>query len=141
MDMIRPIVWAAAFAFALALALHSLSSDAWGAERDPKASSAWHLNRVASWYSMPGNRTACGQTMTSSSWWVAALQTENMRCGLQVYICHNGRCVRVRVLDRGANRNDRRDWDLTPRVRRALRCSSLCDHINWRRRLPGEPAW
>lgn len=101
----------------------------------------WHLNRVASWYSMPGNQTACGQHMTDSSWWVAALQTENMRCHMRVLICHDGRCVRVQVLDRGADRRDRRDWDLTPRVKRALRCSDLCTNINWRKRRPGEPLW
>lgn len=101
----------------------------------------WHLNRVASWYSMPGNTTSCGSHMTASSWWVAALQYENMRCDMRVLICHEGRCVRVRVRDRGADRNDRRDWDLTPRVKRALRCSDLCTHINWRKRHPGEPAW
>ncbi len=101
----------------------------------------WHLNRVASWYSMPGNTTSCGSHMTESSWWVSALQSENMRCDMRILLCHEGRCVRVRVRDQGRDRPDRRDWDLTPRVKRALRCSDLCDHINWRPRLRSEPLW
>lgn len=96
-----------------------------------RASAAvWHSNREASYYYMPGNRTACGQTMSSSSYWVAALKDDLAHCGLKVTICKGRKCVRVRVQDRGAHHTSRRDWDLTPRVKNRLGCGDLCT-VRW----------
>ncbi len=97
----------------------------------------WHINREASWYGpgFEGRPTACGETMrAATSWHVAALQDSLARCDLKVHICNreNRRCVNVTVQDSGGHRSQRRDWDLTPRVKRALRCPGLCD-INWKK--------
>lgn len=45
-----------------------------------------------------GNRTACGQRLTSHTIGVAH---RTLRCGTRLTICHARRCVRVRVIDRG----------------------------------------
>ena len=97
---------------------------------------SWHRNREASWYGPGfwGGRTACGQTLTEKSFWVAAFKTEYMKCNLKVKICStsNNRCVNVRVLDRGAVHHGRRDWDMTLRVKNALRCPSTCN-VDWKK--------
>lgn len=98
--------------------------------RATTATPVWHRDRVASYYKLWGNRTKCGRTSQQSSWFVAALKTENMRCGMKVTICHARRCVRVTVQDAGKHRYDRRDWDLTVRVKAALRCGDLCT-VRW----------
>lgn len=88
----------------------------------------------ASYYNPTGNRTSCGAPMTWSSWHVAALKRSSYRCGDRIAICNPRarRCVTVLVKDRGAWRSDNRRWDLTPRVRDALRCSDLCN-VRWRK--------
>lgn len=100
-----------------------------------EASTAWQP-ADASWYGpgFMGNRTACGNTLTTSSWWVASLKPDTARCGLKVRICHPARrrCIRITVRDRGAWRSDRRRWDLTARPKYALRCPSVC-RVVWRR--------
>lgn len=87
----------------------------------------------ASYYEPTGNRTSCGAAMTWTSWHVASLKPSTYRCGLRVVICNRAArsCATVRVKDRGAWRSDNRRWDLTPAVRRALRCSDLC-RVHWR---------
>jgi hypothetical protein len=101
----------------------------------------WHLNREASWYGpgFYGRRTACGKIHSTRSWHVAALKRDIQRCGLRLVICNRGvrptRCVRVRVMDSGAHHSGRRDLDLAPRVKRALRCGDLCT-VNWRTGWP-----
>lgn len=97
-----------------------------------EAKSVWHHNRLASWYYIPGGHTACGRTMTKESIWVAALKPELAHCGMRVTICHQKKCVRVKVLDRGAWREDRRDWDMTLATKNKLRCSDLCS-VRWRK--------
>lgn len=87
---------------------------------------------TASYYLPTGNRTSCGRSMTMTSWHVAALKRDSYRCGDVVVICHARRCATVTVQDRGAWRSDNRRWDLTPRVRAALRCSDLCN-VRWRK--------
>lgn len=91
----------------------------------------------ASYYTLYGNRTACGVTMSDRAWHVAALTREHARCGRRIILCNGRKCVGVRVMDRGAYRSDGRMWDLTPRVKRALRCGDLCNvrwHHGWSHR-------
>lgn len=92
----------------------------------------WYKSE-ASYYTLYGNRTACGVTMSPSAWHVAALKNSNKKCGLKVTICNKRRCVKVRVMDSGKHRNDNRYWDLTPRVRSTLRCGDLCQ-VKWKYR-------
>lgn len=75
-----------------------------------------HLGRVtvyrptqASWYGLIGNRTACGQTLTTSTLGVAH---KTLPCGTQVILRYGGRTVRVPVVDRGPYIGGR-EWDLT----------------------------
>lgn len=100
------------------------------AARPTAVAPVWVRDRVASYYTLWGNRTKCGKTSQPDSWFVAALKTENMRCGMKVTICHGRRCVNVTVQDAGKHRRDRRDWDLTVRVKAALRCGDLCT-VKW----------
>lgn len=92
----------------------------------------WHVNRVASYYKLFGRRTACGVIMDDKVQHVAALKPELAHCGMRVRICHAGRCAVVRVKDRGKWRKDRRDWDLTPALKRRLKCGDLCT-VNWKK--------
>lgn len=98
--------------------------------RATTATPVWVRDRIASYYTLWGNRTKCGKTSQRDSWFVAALQTENMKCGMRVTICHGRRCVNVTVQDAGKDRKDNRDWDLTVRVKAALRCGDLCN-VKW----------
>lgn len=93
--------------------------------------STWY-RAEASYYNPTGNRTSCGKAMTYSSWHVASLKRSEYRCGRAVRICRYRRCVNVRVQDRGAWRSGNRVWDLTPRVKRALRCPDMCN-VRWHR--------
>jgi len=65
----------------------------------------------ASWYGpgLYGNRTACGQTLTSSTLGVAH---KTMPCGTKLHLRHRGRSVTVRVIDRGPYAAGR-EFDLT----------------------------
>jgi len=73
---------------------------------------------VASWYGpgFYGNRTACGQTYTESSWGVAH---KSLPCGTLVQFRHNGRVVTAPVIDRGPYIAGR-TWDLSAALCRAL---------------------
>ena len=55
---------------------------------------------IASWYSLPGNRTACGEKMNPSAM-TAAHRT--LPCGTRIKVTNkkNGNTVIVRVNDRG----------------------------------------
>lgn len=88
----------------------------------------------ASYYEPTGNATSCGYPMTWASWHVAALKRSSYRCGDRIVICNRAArvCATVVVKDRGAWRIDNRRWDLTPRVRAALRCNDLCN-VHWRK--------
>lgn len=86
----------------------------------------------ASYYTLFGNRTSCGRTASPTAWFVASLKRDTANCGRKVTICHQRRCVRVTVQDRGAWRSDNRRWDLQPRVKTALHCSDLCS-VRWHR--------
>jgi hypothetical protein len=118
----------AVFMFWMCVFLIGISLAVGDAEARP---TTWHKSE-ASYYTLYGNRTACGVIMSDRAWHVASLVREHARCGRRITICNRQRCVRVRVMDRGAFRSDGRVWDLTPRVKRALRCNDLC-HVRWRR--------
>lgn len=82
-----------------------------------------HLGRVtvyrptqASWYGLIGNRTACGQTLTTGTLGVAH---KTLPCGTQVTLRYGGRSVRVPVVDRGPYVGGR-EWDLTLATARRL---------------------
>jgi hypothetical protein len=63
-----------------------------------------------------GNRTACGQTLTSGMLGVAH---KTMRCGTKLKLRHGGKTVTVRVIDRGPYAGDR-EFDLTEATRNKL---------------------
>jgi rare lipoprotein A len=65
---------------------------------------------LATWYGpgFYGNRTACGQTLTTNTLGVAH---RSLPCGTEVSILYGGRTVTVRVIDRGPYSSA--NWDLT----------------------------
>ena len=73
---------------------------------------------LASWYGpgFYGNRTACGQTLTTSTRGVAH---KSLPCGTKLSIRNGSRKVRVRVIDRGPYVGDR-EFDLTESTKRDL---------------------
>jgi hypothetical protein len=75
-------------------------------ERDP-----------ATWYGpgLYGNRTACGQTLTTSTLGVAH---KSLPCGTKVSLLYRGRTITVSVIDRGPYSHA--DWDLTSRTAERL---------------------
>ena len=72
----------------------------------------------ASWYGpgFYGNRTACGQTLTTSTLGVA---NRSLPCGTKVTFRYRGRTVTVPVIDRGPYAAGR-TWDLTAATKRRL---------------------
>ena len=96
---------------------------------DDADAAPWHSTQ-ASYYTLFGNATSCGVTMSATAWHVAALTPAYARCGLKLTICRASRCAHVRVMDRGAWRTDNRMWDLTPRLKHALHCPDLCN-VSW----------
>jgi rare lipoprotein A len=72
----------------------------------------------SSWYGpgFYGNRTACGQTLTTSTLGVAH---RSMPCGTKLRLRHRGRTVAVRVIDRGPYVGGR-ELDLTYATKRRL---------------------
>ncbi len=75
----------------------------------------------ASWYSLYGNRTACGQVLGYGTLGVAH---KSLPCGTKLTVRHNGRSVRVRVIDRGPFVAGR-EFDLTAATKRAIRFGDL----------------
>ena len=75
-------------------------------ERDP-----------ATWYGpgLYGNRTACGQTLTTETLGVAH---KSLPCGAKVSILYKGRTITVPVIDRGPYSHA--EWDLTSRTAERL---------------------
>lgn len=72
----------------------------------------------ASWYGpgFYGNRTACGQTLTTSTIGVAH---KTMSCGTKLTLRYKGREVDVKVIDRGPYSGDR-EFDLTSATKEKL---------------------
>ena len=91
---------------------------------------------AASWYGpgFYGNRTACGQTLTTSTLGVAH---KTMPCGTRLTLRYNGREVTVPVIDRGPYSGNR-EFDLTSATRNRLgfraraRCSPAARFPLWR---------
>ncbi|MCW2959312.1 MAG: hypothetical protein JWP18_2115 [Solirubrobacterales bacterium] len=75
----------------------------------------------ASWYSLYGNRTACGQVLGYNTLGVAH---KTLPCGTKLTLRHNGRSVRVSVIDRGPFIAGR-EFDLTAATKRALAFGDL----------------
>jgi rare lipoprotein A len=84
-----------------------------------------HVGRVnvyrqalASWYGpgLFGNRLGCGGTLSPGSMGVA---NKHLPCGTKVTFRHNGRVVRVPVIDRGPYVGGR-EYDLTAATARKL---------------------
>ena len=73
---------------------------------------------AASWYGpgFYGHRTACGQTLTTSTMGVA---NKTMPCGTKVTLRYGGREVTVPVIDRGPYAGNR-EYDLTSATRNRL---------------------
>jgi rare lipoprotein A (peptidoglycan hydrolase) len=69
-----------------------------------------------------GNRTACGQTLTTALQGVAH---RTLPCGALVHLAYAGHDVTVPVVDRGPNIAGR-EFDLTYATKLALGCPDLC---------------
>ena len=85
---------------------------------------------LASYYGpgLYGNRTACGQTMTSTLQGVAH---RTLPCGTIVRLSYGDSSVAVPVVDRGPFIYDR-EFDLTYATKVALGCPDLC-RVVWTR--------
>lgn len=84
----------------------------------------------ASWYGpgFYGNRTACGQTMSTTLQGVAH---RSLPCGAAVTLAHGGATVTVPVVDRGPFVSGR-EFDLTYATKIALGCPDICS-LSWLR--------
>ena len=101
------------------------AAPAQGAAAPPAAPATLSGGRtvLASWYGpgFYGNRTACGQTLTPSSWGVAH---KTLPCGSVVSITYAGRTVTAPVIDRGPYIAGR-EVDLAAAVANALGFSGV----------------
>lgn len=68
---------------------------------------------VASYYSLPGNTTACGETLPA-----IGVANKTLPCGTRLRMCA-ARCLTVRVIDRGPYVAGR-DFDLTESTAEAM---------------------
>jgi rare lipoprotein A (peptidoglycan hydrolase) len=86
--------------------------------RDSAGKVTVYRHAQASWYGpgLYGNRTACGQTLTSSTIGVAH---KTMPCGTKLKLRHGNNTVTARVIDRGPYVGDR-EFDLTEATRNKL---------------------
>ena len=77
----------------------------------------------ASWYGpgLYGNRTACGQTLSSG---IKGVAHRYLPCGTKVRFFYRGRTVTATVIDRGPFSGSR-SWDLTPATKAALRFGNV----------------
>lgn len=75
-------------------------------------------NNLATWYGPGfwGNRTACGQTLKTTTVGVAH---KKLPCGTKVTFAYRGRWVRAKVIDRGPY-NGAYKWDLTRKLAKRL---------------------
>jgi rare lipoprotein A (peptidoglycan hydrolase) len=73
-----------------------------------------------------GNRTACGQTLTTTLQGVAH---RTLPCGTAVRLAYAGNEVTVPVVDRGPNVAGR-EFDLTYATKLTLGCPDLCT-LSW----------
>jgi rare lipoprotein A len=94
------------------------ASQASAANASPELSVTVHRPAVATWYGpgFYGRTTACGVKMTRTLLGVAH---KTLPCGTKVTLRHNGRRVRVPVIDRGPY-SGAREYDLTAATARKL---------------------
>jgi hypothetical protein len=85
---------------------------------------------VASWFGpgLWGNRTACGQTLTSE---LVGVAHRSLPCGSLVTLRYGDSTVVVPVVDRGPF-HSAREFDLTYATKTALACRDLCS-LFWMR--------
>jgi rare lipoprotein A len=85
---------------------------------------------TASWYGpgMWGNRTACGQTLTSD---LRGVAHRTLPCGTPVTLRYGSGTLTVAVVDRGPFIYSR-EFDLTYATRVALGCPDIC-YLSWLR--------
>jgi len=78
---------------------------------------------LASWYGpgLYGNRTACGQTLTTT---IVGVAHKSLPCGTKLTINHGDRTIRTEVIDRGPYSGDR-EFDLTSAARDKLGFASV----------------
>jgi rare lipoprotein A (peptidoglycan hydrolase) len=102
------------------------------APRDAEAAPVAWQRATATWYGpgFYGNTTACGQRYTIRLRGTAHM---SLPCGARVTICRSARCVRVRVIDRGAFHPG--NFDLSARTAMDLcRCQRpYTQRVRWHR--------
>jgi hypothetical protein len=102
---------------------YAISALLTGSDAPPRAGGVTvYRESSASWYGpgLYGNRTACGQTLTSSTLGVAH---KTLPCGTRVAFYYHGHTVTVQVIDRGPYVAGR-EWDLTAETKRRLHFGS-----------------
>lgn len=87
-------------------------------DKDKAGKTTVYRPAEASWYGpgFYGNRTACGQTLTTSTVGVAH---KTMPCGTRLKLHYKGRTVKVKVIDRGPYHGNR-EFDLTGATKQKL---------------------
>ena len=87
-------------------------------DRDKAGKAIVYRPAQASWYGpgFYGNRTACGQTLTTSTEGVAH---KTMPCGSKLKLRYKGKTVKVKVIDRGPYHGNR-EFDLTGATKKKL---------------------
>jgi rare lipoprotein A (peptidoglycan hydrolase) len=92
--------------------------------------------QIATWFGpgFYGQKTACGQTLTSHTLGVAS---RTLPCGTLVQIDYDGRQLTVPVIDRGPYAHNGATWDLTSGAASAL---SIEDTVRVRTRIVGRLA-
>jgi rare lipoprotein A (peptidoglycan hydrolase) len=78
-----------------------------------------HANAIATWFGpgFYGQKTACGQTLTTE---VIGVAHRTLPCGTLVKVTYNGRTLTLPVLDRGPYSHIGAEWDLTGGAAQAL---------------------
>ncbi len=91
-----------------------LPTDGVFARRTHRALAKSMPSQIATYYGpgLYGNRTACGQTLTTRTVGVAH---KKLPCGSKVVVRYKGRYLRTKVIDRGPYANNAK-WDLTQRA-------------------------
>ncbi len=97
-------------------AIVSSGSVAQSAAATPALTTTVYRPSMASWYSLYGHTTACGETLGRTTLGVA---NKTLKCGTRVAFYYNGRTLTVPVVDRGPYIAGR-DWDLTAAAASAL---------------------
>jgi len=87
-------------------------------DKDKAGKTTVYRPAQASWYGpgFYGNRTACGQTLTTGTVGVAH---KTMPCGTKLKLHHKGKTVKVKVIDRGPYHGNR-EFDLTGATKQKL---------------------